>query len=163
MLKDIIVFLHVISVLGYLLSHGVSVSVAFALKREADPQRMRALLDLSGASNPSMLWSLLATIVFGIIAGFQGGWWRAGWIWASIILLVVIIVLMALLGAGVFGEIRRAVGLPYRIKGKPFPAVPALSSPEIEVVKAKINPILLTIIGYGGYAVIAWLMTDKPF
>ena len=28
---------------------------------------------------------------------------------------------------------------------------------------SKTNPILLTVIGYGGFAVIAWLMVAKPF
>ena len=51
MLYKIIVFLHVISVFGYLLSHGVSAGVAFALKKERDIQRIRALLDLSAVSD----------------------------------------------------------------------------------------------------------------
>ncbi len=64
-------------------------------------------------------------------------------------LLVVIVVLMAILGAGIYGEVRRAVGLPYRIKGKPFPEEPAKSDEEIFAILARINPTLLTVIGYG--------------
>jgi hypothetical protein len=36
MLYTIIKYLHVIFILGFLLSHGVSVQVAYALKRERD-------------------------------------------------------------------------------------------------------------------------------
>jgi len=49
MLYQLIVFLHVISAFAFLLSHGAAASVAFALKRERDPQKIRTLLDLSTA------------------------------------------------------------------------------------------------------------------
>ena len=164
MLYQIVVFLHVVSVLGYLLAHGVSAAVAFALKKERDLNRVRALLDLSAASYPAMLWTLLAIVVFGLAAAFLNTvWWRMGWIWVSIVVLVVIVVLMAIYGSAVFGEIRKAVGLPYMVKGKPFPAEPVKSDEEVYAVLAKINPTLLLVIGYGGFAVIAWLMRVKPF
>lgn len=164
MIYQLFVFLHVVAVLGYLLSHGVSASVSYAIKKERDVNRIRALLDLSAASYPAMLWTLLAVIVFGLVAAFLNmAWWRFGWIWVSIVVLVVIVVLMAIFGSGVFGEIRKAAGLPYMVKGKPFPAEPVKSDEEIYAATAKVNPTLLLIIGYGGFAVIAWLMIAKPF
>jgi hypothetical protein len=150
MLYRIIVFLHVVSVFGFLLSHGASVSMAFVLKRERDPQKIRALLNLSGASYPVMLSTLLASILFGIIAGFQGHWWRFGWIWTSIALLVIIFALMYFLGSKVYGAAREAAEQP--------------ASDEVLIsILVKSNPVLLTLIGYGGYAIIAWLMMLKPF
>jgi hypothetical protein len=163
MVYKIVVFLHVISVFGFLLSHGVSVSMSFALKRERDLQKIRVLLDLSAASYPLMGWTLLTTIVFGVIAGFQAGWWKFGWIWVSLVLLVIIVVFMAKLGAEIYGNARKAAGLPYRIKGKPVPSEPLANDAELFAILEKSNPVLLTIIGYGGYAVIAWLMMAKPF
>ena len=164
MLYKFVVFLHVISVLGFLLAHGVSATISYALKRERDAAKIRAMLDLSSASYPMMLWTLLATFMFGLVAAFlMPTWWRFGWIWVSIALLVVIVVLMAVYGSGVFGEVRKTVGLPYAVKGKPFPAEPAKSDEEVFAVLAKINPTLLMVIGYGGFAVIAWLMRAKPF
>jgi hypothetical protein len=164
MLYRLVVLLHVISVFGYLLAHGVSAAVSFALKKERDIHRVRALLDLSAASYPTMLWTLLAIVVFGLVATFlQLVWWKFGWIWVSILLLVVIVILMAIHGSAVFGEIRKAVGLPYMVKGKPFPAEPAKSDEEIHAALAKVNPTLLLVVGYGGFAVIAWLMIAKPF
>lgn len=154
MLYRIIVFLHVISVFGFLLSHGASVSMAFTMKRERDLQKIRALLDLSGASYPLMLSTLLASIVFGIVAGFQGHWWRFGWIWVSIALLVFITALMYFWGSRVYGAARKAVELS---------SEPSESNEELFAILKKSNPILLTLIGYGGYAIIAWLMMVKPF
>ena len=154
MLYRIIVFLHVISTFGFLLSHGASVSMAFALKRERDLQKIRALLDISSRSYPLMSLTLLASIVFGIIAGFQGHWWKFGWIWASIALLVVILVLMYFFGSKVYGAARKAVEHPSESQG---------NDEELLAILEKSNPVLLTIIGYGGYAIIAWLMMVKPF
>jgi hypothetical protein len=154
MLYRIIVFLHVISTFGFLLSHGASVSMAFALKRERDMGKIRALLDLSSESYPLMSITLLASIVFGIIAGFQGHWWKFGWIWTSIVLLVVIIALMYFLGSNIYGAARKAAGLPFEPPGM---------NEELLAILEKSNPVLLTIIGYGGYAIIAWLMIAKPF
>ena len=164
MFYQLVVFLHVVSVLGYLLAHGVSASVSFAIKKERDLNRIRSLLDLSAASYPAMLWTLLAVIVFGLGAAFLNmAWWRFGWIWVSIVILIVIVVLMAIFGAGVFGEIRKATGLAYMVKGKPFPAEPAKSDQEVYALVSKVNPTLLLVIGYGGFAIIAWLMRAKPF
>ncbi|MDP1779287.1 MAG: hypothetical protein Q8K73_03345 [Anaerolineales bacterium] len=154
MLYRIIVFLHVISTFGFLLSHGASVSMAFALKRERDSGKIRALLDLSGASYPWMMLTLLASIVFGTIAGFQGHWWNFGWIWASIALLVVIFALMYFFGSSIYGSARKALEHPSESQG---------NDEELFAILKKSNPVLLTIIGYGGYAIIAWLMMVKPF
>jgi hypothetical protein len=49
------------------------------------------------------------------------------------------------------------------VKGKPFPAEAGKSDEEVYAVLAKVNPTLLMVVGYGGFAVIAWLMTAKPF
>ena len=130
MLYHLVVFLHVLFGFGYLLAHGVSAAVSYAIKKERDVNRIRAYLDLSTASYPAMLWTLLAIFVFGLAAAFLNMvWWKFGWIWVSILLLIVIVVLMAIYGATVFGEIRKAVGLPYMVEGKPFPAEPDLRFP----------------------------------
>jgi hypothetical protein len=163
MLYQLVVFLHVVFVFGYLLAHGVSAAVAFSLKKERDVQKIRALLDLSAASYPVMFMTLYAFFFFGIIAGFIGGWWKLGWIWVSIVLLIVIVFLMMAFGGGIYGEARKAAGTRYNVKGKWFPPEPAKSDAEVFAILAKTNPILLTVIGYGGFAVIAWLMTAKPF
>ncbi|MEW5939613.1 MAG: hypothetical protein AB1750_08130, partial [Chloroflexota bacterium] len=156
-------FLHVVSVLGYLLAHGVSAAVAFALKKERDIQRVRALLDLSAASYPVMTYSMYAFLLFGVIAAFLGGWWKFGWVWISLVLGIVIVVLMAIFGAGIYGEARKAAGIRYNFKGKWFDREPAKSDEEVFAILAKANPTLLTVIGYGGFAIITWLMTAKPF
>jgi hypothetical protein len=70
---------------------------------------------------------------------------------------------MAILGADIYGKARKAAGIRYNLKGKWFPPESAKSDEEVFAILAKGNPVLLTLIGYGGFAVITWLMTAKPF
>lgn len=158
-----LVFLHVVGVLSFMLAHGVSVSVAFALRHERHTERVRALLELSANSYGLMYISLLVILVSGVIVTFLGGYWNRGWIWISLILLIAISAAMGALGGRFYSEARKAAGLPYHEQGKAFPAQPARSPEEVEAVLAKANPILLAVIGLGGLLVIVWLMMFKPF
>jgi hypothetical protein len=156
------VFLHVAATLGFMLTHGVSVSITFALRQERSPEQVRALLELSANSYKGM-YLLLLLLASGIIAGFMGQWWDSGWIWASLLLLIAIIVAMAILGGAIYSRVRKAAGLPYSERGKPFPAEPPRSPEEVQTQLAMANPILLAVVGYGGILVILWLMMFKPF
>jgi hypothetical protein len=110
-----------------------------------------------------MYLSLLVLLVTGIITGIMGKWWGRGWIWASLFLLIAIIVAMSVLGSGKLSILRKALGLPYFERGKAQPAVAPASTQEIDALLAKSNPMLVSVIGFGGIAVVAWLMMFKPF
>lgn len=77
-----IVFNHVARVLVFLRAHGASAVVSFRLKNERDPERLRALLDLSSASIGSIAtWIPLGVVILtGVVLGFMGGWWGQWWI-----------------------------------------------------------------------------------
>jgi hypothetical protein len=47
--------------------------------------------------------------------------------------------------------------------GKTRPPIEPTSAEEINALLDQGNPMLLTIIGYGGIVIIAWLMMFKPF
>lgn len=158
-----LVFLHVLAVFGFLIAHGVSVSVAFALLRERNLERIKTLLELSGNSYQIMYPSLLVLFITGIIAGFTGKWWGEGWIWVSIVLLIALVIAMSVLGGNVYSGARKAAGLPYAERGKPMPAVPPAPREELDAILSKGKPVLLAVIGYGGVALLAWLMMFKPF
>jgi hypothetical protein len=114
----LVVFLGVFCVFGYLLAHGVSSAVSISLKKEHDINCIRALLDHSAASYPIMFNMLYAFfIIFGVIAGFQGGCWISGWIWVSILLLVIIVVLMMAFG----GDLYEATLNPTSLLGGTIP------------------------------------------
>ncbi len=157
-------YVHVLAVLGFLGAHGASISVAFKLRGERDRVRIRALLDLSGAYLAVMYASLGILVLAGIVAGVMGGWFtRSLWIWLALVLLFGIMVAMYYLGTSHFNELRKAVGLPYAIGSRRQPPIDPLPEDELAIVVAKGRPWALTGIGFGGIAVIAFLMMFKPF
>ena len=156
-------FVHVVGVLGFLAAHGASVSVAFKLRGERDRERVRALLDLSKASLNVMYVSLGVLLLAGIVAGVMGSWFtRSLWIWASLALLIGIMAGMYYVGTRHFMELRRAAGLPYSIGSRLQPAMDSVSEAELAALIAKGRPWVLTGLGFGGIAVIAFLMMFKP-
>ncbi len=156
-----LVFLHIVGAFAFLMAHGVSAAVMFALRRERSVDRIRALLELSRSSLGVMLAGLLVILATGITSGFIGSWWKAGWIWASIGLLVLIYVLMSALGSRGLNELR--VGLGMRSSYGQKPREEQLDAAQIDAILSRSNPVLLTLIGFGGFVIIAWLMWFKPF
>jgi hypothetical protein len=158
-----LVYLHILALFGFLLAHGTSSSVSFALRREQNIERIRALLELSGNSYGVMYISLLVLLLSGITAGVIGHWWGQIWIWASLVLLIVLIGAMTGLGSMIYGAARKACGPPFFEGGRIHPPMEPAGENEIRAILARGNPVLLTAIGYGGLAVILWLMRFKPF
>lgn len=159
----LLVFVHILAVFAFLMAHGVSVAVAFALKRERSPERIHTLLDLSGASIGVVHISLLVVLVLGVVMGFMGKWWDHGWIWVSLGLLIAMYVYMGLAGSAFYGKVRKAAGLVYMVGGKiQQPEEPA-SREVIDALLNKANPALLAAVGFGAIILLTWLMKFKPF
>lgn len=158
-----LLFVHILAALLYMMSHGASALAAYRLRSETMLDRIRALLDLSGYSFTLMYLSLLAMVLAGIALGFAGHWWATGWIWASLILLIAILVGMSLLASSHFHRVRKAVGLPFREGNKEQPPVEPASAQEIRTLLTSGRPHLLTAIGIGGWAIILYFMIFKPF
>ena len=159
-----IVFLHVLGAFGFLLAHGTSFAVALRLRSERNPERVRALLDLSGGTLAMMYVSLLLLLATGIWAGFRGHWWGQGWMWASLGLLVVIALAMSILGSSHFNKVREAVGLPSLYDRKKQALRQDLLDPDdLDALLRSWRPILVSIIGVTGLVVMLWLMVLKPF
>ena len=156
-------YLHILGVFSFLMAHGVSAGVAFALRRERNPERIRSLLDLSSSSIGILHSSIFLLLLTGIINGFIGQWWGRGWIWLSLAILIAIYVYMGLAASGFYSQVRKATGLAYMEGFKQhLPAEPA-SQQEIDALLKSPRPIQLAATGLGGLAIIAWLMIFKPF
>ena len=69
-----LVFLHVLGVFGFLMAHGISAGAAFALRRERNLERVRALLDLSSSSLGILHSSIMILFLTRIVIGFMGRW-----------------------------------------------------------------------------------------
>jgi hypothetical protein len=148
-------FLHVIGVLGFVMFHGVSVVVAFRLRKERDRTRIAELLQFSGTSILGMYVSLAVLIAFGVIAGFALDWWRFWWIWISVGLLVATLAEMYVLARPYYQQLKDAIQL--RPSG-----VPRRSDEELDQILRSGVSTFTVVSGIAALVVITWLMIWKP-
>jgi hypothetical protein len=160
-----LIFAHVLGVFGFLLAHGTTVAVAFALPRQREVERVRVLLDLSRGVAMVANVSLLALLAAGITAGFMGNWWGRGWIWASLGLFLLIGATMTPLGSRPLNRMRQLVdaGNPSRSETISHSSLDTSAAKQLAVMLDASHPWLLTVIGGGGLVLILWLMMFKPF
>ena len=78
-------------------------------------------------------------------------------------LLIAIMVGMTVSGTLFYGKVRKAAGLHYMESFKPHPPLEPASAAELEALLARGQPVLLTVMGFGGLLLILWLMMFKPF
>jgi plastocyanin/uncharacterized membrane protein len=149
------VFLHIAGVFGFLMAHGVSAYVTLRLPRERDPARVAQLLELSASSVGFMWNSIGVLLVGGIAAGFTGHFWGQGWIWAAIVVLVVVMAAMYAMGTAWAKRLRT-------ISGAMAGGTEAVSQEQFEGTLHSKRPYTIAVIGFVGLFVILWLMIFKP-
>ncbi len=87
----------------------------------------------------------------GIYAGFEGGWWGRGRIWASIGVFAGITAAALLIIRPYYRRLRAAVGDP-----------PVAADELIQLLNSR-QPLGLAAIAFVGLGAIVWLMSLKPF
>lgn len=159
------VFIHVLATFAFLMTHGVSSVVALRLRSQRDPVVARAWLELyaSGRVVEVFYGSLLTLLVSGVFSGFMGDWWGRGWIWLSLALLIFIMVSMFLIGSRHYSRVRKALGMAWFDGRRGHPPGEPAPAGELETLLAGGPAITLAVIGFGGIAIILWLMMFKPF
>ena len=145
--------LHILGAFGFVAAHGATAAVAFRLRGEREPVRIRALLELSRSTRSLMYWSLLVLVVAGVANGFYLHYWGRGWIWTSLVLLTAMLVAAFPLAVPYYKRIRLAVD----------PERPAASPEELGVLLTSSRPIVIAWVETVGILVILWLMVYKPF
>ena len=149
------VFVHLVGVFGFLLAHGVSVSVLFRLQKERNPDRVNQLIELSGSSTRAFYASLVVLLAGGIVAGFVGHWWSQGWIWAAIGVLV----LTSLAMLGMARPYYRRVGFVARAMAG---GTQAVTGEQFDEILGSSRPRAVAGIGSVGLLLILYLMVFKP-
>jgi plastocyanin len=150
-----LVFVHVVGVFGFLASHGVSMYVTFELRGTRDPKRMVSLLELSGSSIRAFYWSMGVLLAGGILAAFMGHWWSYAWIWAAIIVLLVVSLAMMRMARPYY----RRVGLVARALAG---GATAVSEEELSAIVRGRRPLVVAGIGFVGLLLILFLMMFQP-
>lgn len=158
-----IVFIHVAAAFIFAAGHGVTMYVAFAVRREKDRARMAALLDISGWALASAGIAVLVVFIAGILAGIVGNHWSRAWIWVSLVLFIIIGVAMTPIGGAWFNKLRIALGQRTRSLKPADPDPVPVSDAELAALQATKVPETLLAIGGGGFVVILFLMMFKPF
>src|SRR5437588_4057826 len=149
------VLLHVAAVLWFLGAHGASMSMLFRLRRERDPAKVDAYLQISTSSSRAMYVSLGAVVLTGVIAGFNGHWWGYGWIWAALGILVATTGAMQAVAAPYY----RRVGVIARAMAGGSKAV---TPEQFDEVLRERRPWGVVAIGVVALGVLLYLMIFKP-
>jgi hypothetical protein len=141
-------FLHLLGLGAFLVGHGISAGSSLVLRRPLPDLARAALLQLSIRAYAAAGPGLLLLVVTGVWMGFLGSFWRTGWLWAAIIVLVATIVIMS------------ANSVPYH-KAREAAAKIPMGAIEAELTKAR--PLVLAAVGGVGLLVLFFLMVFKPF
>lgn len=149
------VFIHLVGVVGFVAAHGTSMAATVLMRRIREPQQVSGVLQLSAATVSAFYVSTLLLLVGGIGAGVQGQWFEQGWIWVSIVVLVVIGVLMFPMARGHFRRIRMVLEL--------MDSGTTVSRDDFARVLDSGNPILTAGTGTVALLFIVYLMVLKPF
>ncbi|MFN2609820.1 MAG: DUF2269 family protein [Actinomycetota bacterium] len=156
MLYGLLVLVHIIGVLGFVATHGVSMVIGFKVRKEGDPKTVALLIALSRSTFNYMYAFTLILLAGGISAGFVGHLWGTGWMWTALVLLVLIFGYMSAVPAPFYGKLRQAAEIESS-GGSPIPGQDLVS---LRVSKI---PTVTSVIGIVGLALIAWLMVMKPY
>jgi Na+/melibiose symporter-like transporter len=155
------VYLHIVGAFAFVFGHGASGLAAFRIRATRDPAQIRTLLDLSSMALGLTYVGLLLLLIGGIAAGIAGDHFSRGWIWAAVVLLVLIIVAMYAMATPFYGQLRVAAGV--RAKDPKVDPNPVISQADIDTLAASNRPLVLLVIGGIGILLILWLMVIKPF
>src|SRR4249919_4008878 len=99
-------FLHIVAVLALLGTHGVSMTVLYAIRKERDRAKIMAMIAVSGQSVIPMYVSIGAVVVFGVL--LWGKFYGLGttWLWAAIVLLIAMVGLMTVTAKPYFARVK---------------------------------------------------------
>ncbi|MBI1793708.1 MAG: hypothetical protein HYR70_05910 [Chloroflexi bacterium] len=155
-----LVFLHILFAFLFMLAHGVHAAAMLKFRTEPDPERSLTFFNI--VPQPNLIRVL--TILLGIpafVAAFLAGWWQKGWVWVSVAVFLVISYVMFKYGAGYYSVIESAALRLIKARKTGTDLEAALK--EFDKARNAPHPIIVSIVGIAGLAVILWLMRFKPF
>lgn len=159
---ELVRFLHIVGAFLFVASHGSSMVIAYRLRTARDRDRVAELLETSGSAVGLMYIGLVLLLAAGILAGFMGNHWGRLWIWASLGVLVVVMVLMYTLATPFYGRMRAAAGIG-KFAEQANRYKPPATPDQLGELATSNRPFWLAAIGGIGLLVILWLMLYKPF
>jgi small-conductance mechanosensitive channel len=148
------VALHVVGVALFLITHGVSMWVAFRLRRETNRDVIAALLGMSARSNQVMYLGLALLGIGGLAAAGSVGWLTTTWVLASYVVFLAVLLTMFVVASPFYYRLRD--GLEGTDK------VPRLDDEALLATLHTRRPEALVLVGGSGLLILIWLMAVKP-
>lgn len=154
-----LLFLHIATVLGFMLAHGVQVMVMLKQRSEPDPERNLALFDiLPDVLALRILLVSVAATGFLLVAVLS--LWGRWWVWLSVFLLALIWLAMYRFGGAYYTLLEETAARAIEARGTPLEADAAAAFAR---ARRAWHPAALAVTGLGGIIVILWLMVFQPF
>jgi hypothetical protein len=153
---QLLLYLHILSVMALLATHGVSMFVLYRIREEKDRRKILDLVTLSGETVLPMYASIVAIVVTGVLAAIEFDRFGQLWLWVAIVLLFLTIALMVLLARPYFRRVKAACEV--RPSG-----VPRVSDEELGEILGGPTANVITAIGTIGLLAILYLMIFKPW
>ena len=154
-----VVYLHVAVIFIFLIQHAAEILVTFKLRQQKEPEGIFAtyafMLD-NNTRNLRITYSLI--IISGVAAGFISTWWRQGWMWTALGVMIMIWIVMSRVGSNYLNAVDAITDHALQNKDDTS-AIDKFRSD----LKARREPEIMTITSVIGGAIILWLMMFKPF
>jgi hypothetical protein len=158
-----IVTAHVLGAFLFVFGHGASGVAALRLRRERDPVRIGAMLDVSVASYAAMGTGWLVLLIAGIVATFMASLWGEAWIWISLVLFAALTVYMAARAGEWMRGVRKAIGMTAPFSKPEAEAPTPVSAEELDRMLRSPRMFEVTIVGTVGLIALIILMMFRPF
>lgn len=150
------VVIHLVGLVVFAIAHGVSMFIAFRVRRIGDPGTVAALLGLSKVAVGPLYLGLVLLLLGGIGAAWGANLWFEPWIIASVVVLIVILAVMYTFATPYYIGIRQA------LEERGPDGRPTLEPTELARMLDTRRPEILFAMGGVGMAVLVWLMVMKP-
>ena len=154
-----IVYLHVIVIFIFLIQHAVEIFVTFRLRAQDEPEGIYSTYSFMLDNNSRNLRITYALIIItGITAGFISTWWKQGWMWTALGIMIILWFAMRRIGSNYLTEVDAITDRAVKNRDE-------VSAIDIfrNDLRARREPEILAITSAIGGALILWLMMFKPF
>jgi hypothetical protein len=154
-----VVYLHVIVIFLFLIQHAVEIFVTFKLRAQNEPEGIYAtyafMLD-NNSRNLRITYSLI--ILTGIAAGFISTWWKQGWMWTALGIMILLWFGMSRIGSNYLTAVDNITDRAVKNRDDSS----AIDKFRNEL-RARREPEILAVLSVVSGGIILWLMMFKPF
>jgi len=154
-----VVYLHIVVIFIFLIQHAAEIWVSFKLREQKEPEGIfatYAFMPNNNVRNLRITYSLI--IITGITAGVITTWWRQGWMWTALGVMIGIWIVMKRVSS-IYLSAVDAIAEQALKNREDASAIDTFRSE----LKARREPEILSVTSGIGGLIILWLMMFKPF